>query len=77
MRREARPVVVELEPEVVEEVAARGEVTTYAAPSKTKATTKAVAATCVLLAPVLFKSAAPHAQPALSPVEGLLEPLGE
>ena len=48
-------VVVELA-EVVEEVVRCGEVTTYAAPSKTRAATKAVAATCVLLAPVLFKS---------------------
>jgi hypothetical protein len=56
---EGEACVVELA-EVVEVVVVRcGEVTTYAAPSKTRAATKAAAATCALLAPVLFKSGRP------------------
>jgi hypothetical protein len=48
-----------VEVEVLEVVVCCGEVTTYAAPSKTRAATKTAAATCVLLAPFLFKSRRP------------------
>ncbi|MGH9918667.1 MAG: hypothetical protein ACRD6W_07355, partial [Nitrososphaerales archaeon] len=48
-------VVVELA-DVAEVVVRCGEVTTYAAPNKTRAAMTAVAAICVLLAPFLFKN---------------------
>ncbi|MDA4115856.1 MAG: hypothetical protein OK442_04815 [Thaumarchaeota archaeon] len=51
-------VVVELG-ETVEDVVLCGEVTTYAAPSKTRAATKAATAACVLLVPALFRSRRP------------------
>jgi len=55
-----------------------GEVMTYAAPSKTRATTKAAAATCALLAPALFKETPPSPEcgpssPGCGPRAGLQE----
>jgi hypothetical protein len=57
--------VVELG-EAVEVVVLCGEVRTYAAPNKTRATTKTAAATCALLAPLLFKKVPPKTEHSLS-----------